>query len=247
MNIPTLATAALQSELQAGVLTLTLNRPEKRNAINNDLARALLAALQHAEADTAVRCVVLRGNGLAFCAGRDVSEAPTEDDLELTQQVAQAIVRCSKPVVAAVHGWVVGAGLEWMLDADIVVAADTARFKLPEASLGVFVTGGISAILPAIAGVSRAKAMMLLGEEFGAAQAHAWGLVWAVVSLDSLQDEARRCAQRLACLDASVVGHFKRVLNQVGLPAFEQAIQEETSVQRSLQAVPVAPLARPER
>ena len=247
MNIPTLATAALQSELQAGVLTLTLNRPEKRNAINNDLARALLAALQHAEADTAVRCVVLRGNGLAFCAGRDVSEAPTEDDLVLTQQVAQAIVRCSKPVVAAVHGWVVGAGLEWMLDADIVVAADTARFKLPEASLGVFVTGGISAILPAIAGVSRAKAMMLLGEEFGVAQAHAWGLVWAVVSPDSLQDEARRCAQRLASMDASVVGHFKRVLNQVGLPAFEQAIQEETSVQRSLQAVPVAPLARPER
>ena len=247
MNIPTLATAALQSELQAGVLTLTLNRPEKRNAINNDLARALLAALQHADADTAVRCVVLRGNGLAFCAGRDVSEAPTEDDLVLTQQVAQAIVRCSKPVVAAVHGWVVGAGLEWVLDADIVVAADTARFKLPEASLGVFVTGGISAILPAIAGVSRAKAMMLLGEEFGAAQAHAWGLVWAVVSPDSLQDEARRCALRLASLDASVVGHFKRVLNQVGLPAFEQAIQEETSVQRSLQAVPVAPLARPER
>lgn len=247
MNIPTLATATLQSELQAGVLTLTLNRPEKRNAINNALARALLAALQHAEADTAVRCVVLRGNGLAFCAGRDVSEAPTEDDLVLTQQVAQAVVRCSKPVVAAVHGWVVGAGLEWMLDADIVVAADTARFKLPEASLGVFVTGGISAILPAIAGVSRAKAMMLLGEEFGVAQAHAWGLVWAVVSPDSLQDEARRCALRLASLDASVVGHFKRVLNQVGLPAFEQAIREETSVQRSLQAVPVAPLARPER
>ena len=247
MNIPTLATATLQSELQAGVLTLTLNRPEKRNAINNALARALLAALQHADADTAVRCVVLRGNGLAFCAGRDVSEAPTEDDLVLTQQVAQAVVRCSKPVVAAVHGWVVGAGLEWMLDADIVVATDTARFKLPEASLGVFVTGGISAILPAIAGVSRAKALMLLGEEFGAAQAHAWGLVWAVVSPDSLQDEARRCALRLASLDASVVGHFKRVLNQVGLPAFEQAIQEEASVQRSLQAVPVAPLARPER
>lgn len=247
MNIPTLATATLQSELQAGVLTLTLNRPEKRNAINNALARALLAALQHADADTAVRCVVLRGNGLAFCAGRDVSEAPTEDDLVLTQQVAQAIVRCIKPVVAAVHGWVVGAGLEWMLDADIVVATDTARFKLPEASLGVFVTGGISAILPAIAGVSRAKALMLLGEEFGAAQAHAWGLVWAVVSPDSLQDEARRCAQRLASMDASVVGHFKRVLNQVGLPAFEQAIQEEASVQRSLQAVPVAPLARPER
>lgn len=73
------------------------------------------------------------------------------------------------------------------------------------------------------------------------------GLVWAVAAPDALQDEARRCAQRLASLGVSVVRHFKRVLNHVGLPAFERAIQEETSVQRSLQAVPVTPLARPER
>jgi 2-(1,2-epoxy-1,2-dihydrophenyl)acetyl-CoA isomerase len=137
----------LHSMLDAGVLVLSFNRAHKRNAINNPLARALLAALLKAESDPAVRAVVLRGNGLAFCAGRDVSEAPTEDDLALTQEVALALVRGSKPVVAAVHGWVLGAGLEWMLNADIAVAARSARFRLPEASLGVFVTGGVSALL----------------------------------------------------------------------------------------------------
>lgn len=228
--------APLQQHLQGGVLTLTLNRPHKRNAINNDLARALLAALQQADTDTATRAVLLCGNGLAFCAGRDVSEPPSEDDLELTQQVACALVACRKPVVVAVHGWVVGAGLEWMLDADIVIAADNARFKLPEASLGVFVTGGISALLPAVVGLNRAKALMLLGEEFSAAQAEAWGLVWKVVPAEELPVTALQTAQRLAALDPTVVAHFKRVLNTVGAPGFADAIQQETEVQRALMA-----------
>ena len=236
MNTASSNTAVLQCELQAGVVTLTLNRPEKRNAINNDLARALLKALQQAEADDATRCVVLRGNGLAFCAGRDVSEAPTEADLQLTQDVAQAIVRCRKPVVAAVHGWTVGAGLEWMLDADIAIAADTARFKLPEASLGVFVTGGISALLPAAVGLARAKAMLLLGEEFSADQALTWGLVWAVVPQADLYASAMRQAIRLAGLDPQVVGRFKRVLNEVGGAGFDHAIALESTMQRELMA-----------
>ncbi|MEY4735922.1 MAG: hypothetical protein RL302_241 [Pseudomonadota bacterium] len=228
--------APLQHQLLDGVLTLTLNRPHKRNAINNELARALLAALQQADTDAATRAVLLCGNGLAFCAGRDVSEPPTDADLELTQQVACALVACRKPVVVAVHGWVVGAGLEWMLDADIVIAADNARFKLPEASLGVFVTGGISALLPAVVGLNRAKALMLLGEEFSAGQAQAWGLVWKVVPADALPATTLQTAKRLAALDPTVVAHFKRVLNTVGAPGFAEAIQRETEVQRALMA-----------
>ncbi|MEZ5607315.1 MAG: enoyl-CoA hydratase/isomerase family protein [Burkholderiaceae bacterium] len=83
-----------------------------------------------------------------------------------------------KPVVAVVHGWTVGAGLEWMLNADVVYAADDSKFKLPEASLGVFVTGGLVATLPAAVGLTRAKALMLLGDEFNAQQAAAWGMVY---------------------------------------------------------------------
>ncbi len=91
-----------------GVLTLSLNRPAKLNAIDEPMAQALLDALGTAMADPAVRAIVLRGEGRAFCAGRDVSRAPTERDLELVQ----AVVHGPKPVVAALHGWVVGAGLD---------------------------------------------------------------------------------------------------------------------------------------
>ena len=127
--------------VQDGVLTLSLNRPEKLNAIDNDLSRDLLSALATASSDPSVRVVVVNGNGKAFCTGRDISTAPTDEDLVLVQAVSMAIVDLTKPLIAAVHGWTVGAGLEWMLNADVVIAASSARFKLPEASIGVFVTG----------------------------------------------------------------------------------------------------------
>ncbi|HEY9094977.1 MAG TPA: enoyl-CoA hydratase-related protein, partial [Hydrogenophaga sp.] len=169
------------SELREGVMTLTLNRPDKLNAINNALAQDLLGALGAAAGDSSVRVVRLRGAGRAFCAGRDVGAPPTDRDLELVQAVAQAIVRLPQPVVAEVHGWTLGAGLEWMLDADLVVAGRSARFRLPEASLGVFVTGGLSATLQAMVGLARARALLLLGEAFDAQQALDWGLVYRVV------------------------------------------------------------------
>src|SRR5690606_11417858 len=158
----------------------------------------------------------------------------SEDDLVLVQAVAQALVALPKPVLAAVHGWAVGAGLEWTLNADIVLAADSARFRLPEASLGVFVTGGLTATLPAAVGLSRAKALVLLGEPFDAEQARDWGLVWRVVDEAGLPDEALRTAQRLAALAPPVAARFKRVLNQIGLAAFERAIEAENDAQRAL-------------
>jgi 2-(1,2-epoxy-1,2-dihydrophenyl)acetyl-CoA isomerase len=224
----------LLSTLDKGVLTLTLNRPAKLNAIDNALAAALLGELQAAVHDTDVRVIRLRGNGRAFCAGRDISASPTERDLELVQGVAVAIVRHPKPVVAAVHGWTVGAGFEWTMDADVVVAADDARFKLPEASIGVFVTGGLVATLPAIAGLSRAKAMMLLGEELSARQAVDWGLVHQAVPADRLEDVSMQACRRLAALDATVVAHYKRVLNAVALDRFDRAIEEESNATRML-------------
>jgi len=217
-----------------GVLTLTLNRPAKLNAIDNDLAAALLDALQSACGDPAVRVIRLRGNGRAFCAGRDVSATPTERDLELVQAVASAIVRHPKPVVAAVHGWTVGAGLEWTMDADLVFAADDARFKLPEASLGVFVTGGLVATLPAAAGLARAKALMLLGEEFGAREAVEWGLIHRAVPAEQLDEASMDACLRLAALQPGVAANFKRVLNAIGLDLFGRAIEEESSVMRQL-------------
>lgn len=222
-------------ELRDGIMTATLNRPGKLNAVDNDMARELLEAIGVAGNNADVHVLLLRGAGRAFCAGRDVGAPPTEQDLELVQAVAAALVALPKPVVAAVHGWTVGAGLEWMLDADLVLAAESSRFKLPEASLGVFVTGGLTATLPASAGLSRAKALMLLGEEFGAQQAQAWGLVWQVLADADLDASSMRVCQRLGTLAPGVVSRYKKVLNEIGLGQFRRALEAETEAQRAIQ------------
>jgi 2-(1,2-epoxy-1,2-dihydrophenyl)acetyl-CoA isomerase len=224
----------LLTDVNDGVMTLTLNRPEKLNAIDNPIAQALLEAIDVAAADTAVRAVRVRGNGRAFCAGRDVSEAPTERDLMLVQAVATSLVRLDKPVLFAVHGWTIGAGLEWMLNADIAIAASSSRFKLPEASLGVFVTGGLSATLPAYVGLSRAKALTLLGDEFTPDQACAWGLVWRVVGVAALEEVSLQMTKRLASLHPTVARNFKRVFNDVGLARFDDAIRLENQAHARL-------------
>jgi enoyl-CoA hydratase/carnithine racemase len=221
-------------ERDGGVLTLTLNRPDKLNAIDNPLAEALLDALRSAATDPTVRAIRLRGHGRAFCAGRDVSAPPTDRDLDLVQAVSRAIVTHRCPVIAAVHGWTVGAGFEWMMNADIVVAATDTRFKLPEASLGVFVTGGLVATLPAAIGPMRAKALTLLGEAFDAPQALAWGLVYRCVPVDELDAVSLAAARQVADLKPEVATAFKRVLNQIGLDGFDRAIEAENDIQRSL-------------
>lgn len=224
----------LLTDSHDGVLTLTLNRPEKLNAIDNDLSRSLLQALEAGAVDEDVRVIRLRGSGRAFCAGRDVSASPTEDDLVLVQAVAKSIVRNPKLVLAEVHGWTVGAGFEWMLDADVVVAARGTRFKLPEASLGVFVTGGLSATLAATVGLARAKALTLFGEVFTAHQALDWGLAWKVVEDSELDEVSWDTAVKLATLNPRVATQFKRVFNLLGLATFDQAIEEENMAQRML-------------
>jgi len=217
---------------QDGVLTLTLNRPDKLNAIDNELASELLEALDVAETDPGVRVLRLGGNGRAFCAGRDISAQPTDKDLTLVQSIAKAIVGSSKPVVAAVHGWTVGAGLEIMLCADVVLADTGTRFKLPEASLGVFVTGGLTATLPATVGLARAKSLALLGEEFSASEALAWGMLYKITLDQALDVESWRVAIALATLSHAVASQFKRVFNLMGMSGFEQAIEEENKTHR---------------
>jgi 2-(1,2-epoxy-1,2-dihydrophenyl)acetyl-CoA isomerase len=229
---------SLRSDLADGMLTLTLDRPERLNAIDDALAGALLDAFAAAERSAAVRVIVLCGHGRAFCAGRDVSVPPTPQILERVQAVARAIVLSSRPVVMAVHGWAIGAGVEWMLDADIVVAAHTARFRLPEIGLGVFVTGGISRTLPALVGLARARALLLLGEEFSAEEARRWGMVWSVAEPERLAAETARIARRLAGFDPAAVARFKRVLNRLNLEAFDVALEVESAMQTALAAAP---------
>jgi 2-(1,2-epoxy-1,2-dihydrophenyl)acetyl-CoA isomerase len=227
---------SLRVDLADGVLTLTLDRPEVLNAVNRPLAAALLAALREAAARDDVRALCLRGAGRAFCAGRDLTVPPDTAILQLVQDVARALVALPQPVVCAVQGWAVGLGVEWMLACDVVVAARAARFRLPEAGLGVGVTGGVLCTMPAYAGLARARAHLLLGDPFGAEQAWREGLVASLVEDADLEAASRAAAQRLAALDPRAARAYKRALNEIGLDRFERALDLEARLHSELEA-----------
>ena len=195
----------VEYQFSDGISRIHLNRPQRLNAVIPSLTEGLLAALTSARDDQA-GAVVLAGRGRAFCAGHDLKEPETEEDdtaararLERLQDVTRAIRDLPAIVIAAVHGYALGAGCEFALGCDLVVAAEDARFGFPEVGVGLSVTGGISAVLPRVVGPAKAKELLLLGEHFSAAQGASLGLVNRVVPADRLESEALSLAA--ACLD----------------------------------------------
>ena len=201
------------------IATIRLNRPERLNAVTPALVSDLVAALRRAEADQ-VGAVVLSGNGRSFCAGHDLQEHEPDATLssvraqvEMIQDVTRMVRRLPCPVVASVHGFALGAGCEFALCCDLVVASSSATFGFPEVGVGLSVTGGISHVLPITVGFVRAKELLLLGERFTADQAHAWGLVNRVVPADSLESTTLDLARALAALPRLAVSLAKQVLD----------------------------------
>ncbi len=220
--------------LDAGVLELRLNRPERLNALTLALARDLLAAVQAGVADPAVRVILLTGEGRAFCAGKDRDDPPTPAFVDTLQALASLLVRAPQPVVTAVQGWVVGAGLELMLNGDLTVAARGARFALPEVQVGLFGTGGVAALLPRLVGLQKAKGLLMLGQEVGAADAERWGLVWQVVDDEALAEQARQLALRLAGSSPALLAEVKQLVHREHLGDFDAALAREAQVHQRL-------------
>ena len=226
-------TPAVLSETDGPVRLVRLNRPTRRNAINPALANGLLVALRAAEADPAVRAIVLAGEGPAFCAGLDLRFAaecdePAMRDLVQSQQaIARVLLTGGKPVVAAVHGYAVGGGFETALAADVVVAADTIQAWFPEADKGLFITGGITLLLPRLVGLAKARELALLGHRQGAAALLELGLVHQVVRPDSLHQAAIVLAHELAAKPAA--GGLKRALNRFSLGELDAALAYEAA------------------
>jgi enoyl-CoA hydratase/carnithine racemase len=188
--------------VDADVAVISLNRPERLNAVNDDLVTGLLRALAEVErADCGA--AILAGRGRAFCAGHDLKE-PRGDEagllgrLERLQEVTRRIRQLPIPVIAAVHGHAVGAGAEFALGCDLVVAAADARFRFPEVGIGLSVTGGVTKLLPLLVGPVKAKELVLLGEPIDAQEALRIGLVNRVVPPDQLMDAVLGWARRLA-------------------------------------------------
>ena len=210
----------LTEAADGGVCLVTLNRPHRLNAIVPELLEELIAALQSADRDPTVRAIVLTGAGRAFCSGDDLKDfaAQAGDEktarayIERIQDVTRAIVLGDTPVIGAIRGWAAGGGLEWVINCDFAIAAEGTRFFFPEISLGVFVTGGVTELLPRLAGLHRARELIMLGERFDAAQAHTWGLIHRVVPDTETMPEALALARRIAALPPGPVRDLRRIL-----------------------------------
>jgi enoyl-CoA hydratase/carnithine racemase len=226
----------LSEDAGEGVRVITLNRPHRLNAIVPELLEDLIAALEATDRDPATRAIVLTGAGRAFCSGDDLKEfgtqaadeASTRAYVERIQDVTRAVVLGATPVVGAIRGWAVGGGLEWVINCDFAVAAKGTRFFFPEVSWGVFVTGGVSELLPRLVGLQRARELIILGERFDAAQAQAWGLIWKVVEDADLMPEALALARRIAALPPGPVRDLRRILARPSGGGLEAAMAAET-------------------
>jgi enoyl-CoA hydratase/carnithine racemase len=225
---------AVDYELTDSVAWIHLNRPERLNAVVPELTAALAAAFARAGQDGA-RVIVLAGRGRAFCSGHDLKEQlPPETVLatrlrvEQIQDVTRAIRRFPGPVIAAVHGYALGAGCEFALGCDLVVAADDAQFGFPEVSVGLSVTGGISRLLPLLVGPVRAKELLLIGDRFGAARALELGLVNRIAAAGQHEQVAAGIAARLRDQPALALALAKQALDRGADSALEEAMATET-------------------
>ena len=224
---------AVDYELSEAVARVYLNRPHRLNAVVPELTAGLVAALARAGEDGA-RVVVLAGRGRAFCSGYDLKEElppetvlATRQRVEQIQDVTRAIRRFPGPVVAAVHGYALGAGCEFALGCDLVVAAEDAQFGFPEVSVGLSVTGGISRLLPLLVGPVRAKELLLLGERFGAVRALELGLVNQVAVAGQHEQAAAVIAARLREQPRLALALAKQALDRGADCALEEAMAAE--------------------
>lgn len=223
-------------EVADAVATVTLNRPDRLNAINPQLLQAFAAALHQANTDPAVHTIILRGAGRAFCAGDDLkefdsqvgNETQTRAYIERIQDVTRALCLNRKVVIGAIHGWAVGGGLEWVINCDFVVIARDARFFFPEISLGIFVTGGVTRLLTQQIGVAKARRMILLGERYSAQDVATLGFDWQVVEPDQVNTQAFALAQRIAALPQGPVRNLKQALREAPSTDLEGAMAIET-------------------
>jgi len=208
-------------ERVGSVGVVTLNRPDRLNAISDDLLADFIAALDRALADGDAAALVLTGAGAAFCAGDDLKETAAhagrperiQAHVSMIQGVTRRLLGSDKPVIAAAHGFAVGGGFEWLLNCDLVVASDDLVAFLPEMQWGLFVTGGITHLLPRIVGYQRAMEILLLGERQGAARLAELGIANRVVPKDQALPCAIELAGRISGKSRFSVGRLKRALN----------------------------------
>lgn len=224
-------------DVQAGVATITLNRPDRLNAFTTQMTAELLAALKTCARDDAIRCIILTGAGRGFCAGQDLSEiealtGSVSDHLRHGfNQVVLSMRGLEKPIIARLNGAVAGAGLGAALAADLRIAADTAKFASAFLGIGLVPDTGMSWLLYHLAGPARAFELIATGRRLDAAEALAFGLVNQVVPAAELDARVAELAQALAQAPTRGIGLSKRLLNRVAHLSLAEALEYEAQVQ----------------
>jgi 2-(1,2-epoxy-1,2-dihydrophenyl)acetyl-CoA isomerase len=231
-----------------GAATITLNRPDTLNAWNKQFGEDLLAAVEQAAADDAVRAVLIRGAGRGFSSGadlRDMSGHEVTPDghpdvrtrlMEAYHPIITGIRRMPKPVVAGVHGPAVGIGCSLALCCDLIVASESAYFLLAFVNIGLVPDGGSSLFIPTRVGMARAAEMAMLGERVPARQALEWGLVNRVVAEDAFDAEVGTLTARLAAGPTRSYAGTKRQLNNWLYSRMDEQLELEADIQQEMAA-----------
>ena len=225
--------AVLYSKNQ-NVGIITLNRPERLNAINKDLLKGLIEKLKITRQDKNIVSVILTGAGRAFCAGEDLKETSTgksfEDWIEETeglQEVQRVILALGKPLIAAVPGYALGGGCEFAMSCDIRIAAESAKFGFPETDVGLTITTAGTKLLAQIVGLGKAKELVFTGDFIDAHEAMAVGLANKVVPAERLLDESMAMARRIGEKSPLALKLSRIAIDQGLHSSFEQTLEME--------------------
>lgn len=220
----------ISSSVASGVLTLSMQRPEKKNALNLQMYRQLTAALQQAQQDPEIKVVLLQGSKECFTSGNDLQDFLAAGELNSEHPVVQflyAVAAFPKPLVAAVAGLAIGIGTTVLLHCDLVYATADCRLQMPFTLLGLCPEAASSLLLPQVAGYQRAAQYLLLAEPFSAEQAAQFGLVNEIVANDQVLAHAAAKARQLAALPAEAVQRSKALLKAPQQQIVKQTIDRE--------------------
>lgn len=222
------------TELTENVLRITINRPEKKNALTLAMYNAMAEAVEQGEGNPEVRVMLLHGNGDSFTAGNDLQDFManpwTGKDVPPAVRFMLAVAHAKKPVIAAVHGSTVGIGVTILLHCDLVYAADNAKLVMPFVNLGIIPEAGSTFMVPALMGHQRAAELLMLGAPMNAQRAYELGLVNAVVPPDMLLESAMGAAQMLAEKPAAAVRATKELMKKPAAAEVDRVIKEELEV-----------------
>lgn len=228
----------IKYEIQEGVATITLNRPDKFNSFNRPMADAFNSALQEASADENVRCVIIIGEGKAFCAGQDLQEAIDPQGPGLKKIIEDGynpsilhITNMPKPVIAAVNGVAAGAGANIALACDFVIAKQSASFIQAFSKIGLIPDSGGTYFLPRLVGYQRALAQMMLGEKINADEAMQMGMIYKSVSDDNFTDAVQSLAYQLSNMPTKALALTKFALQKSMQSNLNEQLQHELNGQ----------------